>query len=235
MNDVHRVNVALMTSANYNLEYFARCVFLDGDPPEMLRWDTEPNPACSVLGTDVPIKETKSSGMLGLRNYEQYLKLPQLSQLSQLAHLSHLPRAKTVSVETDESNKTVLATDVEKVPLMLYCLSPLTFSSDSFRKYALRKVDESEILLMFYRMDKQRTLHDLIHLYTEYVRGEEDLQHKTIIMIGLNYSQQADYVSGVDLSEQVNAFISSIDDNATVHHISIDVGIVPRDIYNILF
>lgn len=226
MNDVYRVNVALMTSANYNLEYFTRCVFLDGDPSEMLRWDTEPNPACSVLGTDVPIKETKNSGMLGLRNYKQYLKLP---------HLPHLPRAKTPSVETDESSKNVSVTDVEKVPLMLYCLSPLTFSSDSFRKYALRKVDESEILLMFYRMDKQRTLHDLIHLYTEYVRGEEDPQHKTIIMIGLNYSQQADYVSGVDLSEQVNAFISSIDNNATVHHISIDVGIVPRDIYNILF
>jgi hypothetical protein len=212
-----RINVVLITSAEYNLEFFVTNVFRNRRNNDgYLTWSSGGNPAYSHSGMTIEIDRSL---------YDREVK--KKTTTNKLLSLFKF------------NDKIV------EVPAMVISTSNLTFKNSDFYSYTIQKMIEADVLIMFY--DKTagsglRGLHDLIEIYCRYLKeieNDEKRNNKTqpCLLIELN-KPDSEYKNletrDVSLADQIDSFRSLLTNDSKLYHIRLEVSAIPPDIYSVI-
>jgi hypothetical protein len=212
-----RVNVVLITSATYNLEFFVRRVFWKRDGPD---WDSNGDPAYAHSGMQVEIDRDLYDREFGI---DKKKKKP--NRLTSLFKFG--------------DNKV-------EVPVMVISTSHLTFTNEHFYNYTVQKMKEADVMIMFYdKTGTGNTgLHRLIEIYCKYREEIENDDEKELnsrkqpcLLIEL-IKPDTDYKNiqsrDISLADQIDGFRSLILNNSGFYHICLEVTTIPPDIYSVI-
>jgi len=218
MSNNSRINVVLVSSAKYNLEYFTEIVFFS---KSCRAWSDLPCPAYAQRGKTLEIDR------------EFYEKRNLVS-----------------SSETKKRFTLFKTSKIIEIPIMVIGTSSLTFTDDYFRKYTIQKMIEADVMVMFYDKTQSgvRGLHDLIGIYSSYLKEREneqkqegnnsDSKRKQPCLLIELIKPASDYElpdnGDVNIADQIGSFSDLILNDSNFYHISLEVSSIPPDIYRVI-
>jgi hypothetical protein len=211
-----RINIVLITSAEYDLDFFVDTVFRDGSN-SIRTWRSGGNPAYSHSGMTIEIDRNL---------YDREIKKKKKTTTNKILSLFKF------------------GDNIVEVPAMVICASNMTFKNETFNSYTVQKMKEADILIMFY--DKTDTgysgLHNLIEIHCKYLKEieEDDKLNKKIqpcLLIELN-KPDSEYKNlesmNVSLADQIDSFRSLLINDSKLYHICLQASTIPPDIYSVI-
>lgn len=216
------VNIVLVTSALYDLNYFTERVFFSDrvtDRYQYSTWKNEGDPAYSYRGKMIEIDRE-------LYEKEYGMKSDKSKSSSRFMSLFKFSKNKV------------------EVPIMIISASGLTFKNDHFFNYTVKKLEEADILVMMY--DRTETgiagLHKLIDVFCRYLKnleneGIERKEKQPCLLIEL-IKPDSDYkdleTKDISIADQIEGFGSLLLNNSSLYYISLEASSIPPDIYSVI-
>jgi len=211
------INIVLITSAEYNLEFFTNKVFYSRKAYVCPDWNSHPDPAYAIYNKNLELDKDI---------YDRRALMTPDKNEGLLAKI-----------------KSYVKNSVLVVPITICCTSSLTFKDKYFTNCTVNKMKTADILIMFYDKTGYTGFHSLIDIYLRYIEEvykRDDYiksQKQVCLLIELikpESEYKTEYHEEVNLGDQIDGFRSLLINDSSLHHLSLEVSTIPADIYSVI-